>query len=168
MLELADEQKQLDGVADDLRNLQQLITESADLQRLIRSPLYGRDQQSKAMTTILEKAGASDLTRRFVLVVAGNRRLFALPQMIKGYLVELARRRGEVTAKVTVAKPLSEPQENRLTDALRTAVGSKVQIDVDIDPGLLGGLVVKVGSRMVDSSIRTKLNRLQTAMKGVG
>lgn len=168
LLELAEDKQQLDGVADDLRELRKLIDESEDLRRLIRSPVIGRDQQSKAMSAIVEKAGLSDLTRRFVMVVAQNRRLFALPQMIAAYLEELAHRRGEVTAEVTAAKQLSEAQRGKLTETLRRAVGAKVQVDVKIDPALIGGLVVKVGSRMVDSSLRTKLQKLQLAMKGVG
>ena len=168
LLELAEDKQQLDGVANDLRGLKQLIDESEDLRRLIRSPVIGRDQQAKAMGAVLDKAGLSDLTRRFVLVVASNHRLFALPQMITAYLNELAHRRGEVTAEVIAAKQLSEAQQGKLMDTLRGAVGSKVQIDLKVDPGLIGGLIVKVGSRMVDSSLRTKLQKLQLAMKGVG
>jgi len=168
LLELAEDKQQLDGVADDLRGLKQLIDDSEDLRLLLRSPLYGREQQAKAMAAVLNKAGTGDLTRRFIMVVAGNQRLFALPQMITAYLVELARRRGEITAEVTAAKALSEAQRDKLTEALRKRVGGKVQVDVKVDPSLIGGLVVKVGSRMIDSSLRTKLQKLQFAMKGVG
>ena len=168
LLELADDKKALDQVADDLRGLKALIADSEDLRRLIRSPLYSRDQQRAAMAAILEKAGIGDLTRRFVLVVAENRRLFALPQMIDAYLAELARRRGEVTAQVTSAAELSDEQHGALVEALRASVGAKVQVDVTVDRSLIGGLIVKVGSRMVDSSLRSKLQRLQLAMKGVG
>ena len=168
LLELADDKKALDQVADDLRGLKALIADSEDLRRLIRSPLYSRDQQRAAMAAILEKAGIGDLTRRFVLVVAENRRLFALPQMIDAYLAELARRRGDVTAQVTSAAELSDTQRAALVDALRASVGAKVQVDVTVDRSLIGGLIVKVGSRMVDSSLRSKLQRLQLAMKGVG
>lgn len=168
LLELADEQKALDAMADDLRGLGAAIDESGDLQTLIRSPLIGRDQQSRAMAAILDKAGVGELTRRFVLVVAGNGRLFALPQMIRVYLAELARRRGEVTAEVTAASALSDAQQSALTESLRKAVGAKVQMDLKIDPSIIGGLIVKVGSRMVDSSLSGKLRRLQYAMKGVG
>ena len=144
LLELAEDKQELDGVATDLVGLRGLIEESEDLRRLIRSPLYGREQQSKAMEAILAKASVNDLTRRFVLTVAHNRRLFALPQMIDAYLAELARRRGEVTAEVVAARDLSDAQQNKLTDALRRAVGSKVQIEMKVDPSLIGGLVVKV------------------------
>ncbi len=168
LLDLADDKKELDSVAEDLRGLLQVIEESDDLRRLIRSPLFSREQQARAMGSVLERAGVKDLTRRFVLVVADNRRLFVLPQMMRVYLAELARRRGEVTAEVTSAGELTEPQSRALTDALRKAVGAKVQMDLKIDPSIIGGLIVKVGSRLVDSSLSTKLRKLQYAMKGVG
>ena len=168
LFELADEQQQLDAVADELKQLRAILDESEDLRHLITSPVIARDQQSKAMAAILEQAKAGDLTRRFVLVVASNRRLFVLPQMIKAYLAELSRRRGEVTAEVTSAQPLSEAQQASLNESLRAAVGTKVQVDLKVDRALLGGLVVRVGSRMIDSSLRTKLQKLQFAMKGIG
>ncbi|MGF1611324.1 MAG: F0F1 ATP synthase subunit delta [Kiloniellales bacterium] len=168
LLELAEDKHELDSVAADLRGLQQLIDDSEDLRRLLRSPLYSREQQAKALSAIIVKAGVGDLTRRFVLIVAQNRRLFALPQMITAYLAELARRRGEVTAEVTAARPLSDAQQSKLTETLRRSVGAKVQVDLKVDPALIGGLVVRVGSRMIDSSLRTKLQKLQLAMKGVG
>jgi F-type H+-transporting ATPase subunit delta len=138
------------------------------LRRFIRSPLYDRDEQSKVMTAILDKAGAGELTRRFVLVVSHNRRLFVLPRMIDAFLAELAHRRGEVTAQVTAARDLSDSQKDALLEALRKAVGAKVQMDLRIDQSLIGGLVVKVGSRMIDTSLRSKLERLELAMKGAG
>ena len=168
LLDLADERKALDEVAADLKALRASIDESADLRRLLTSPIYSRTQQSKAIAAILEKAGIGELTKRFVLVVADNHRLFALPAMIEGYLAELARRRGEITAEVTSARSLSDAQQAALLDSLRATVGSKVQLDLKVDPALIGGLVVKVGSRMIDSSLRSKLQRLQLAMKGVG
>jgi F-type H+-transporting ATPase subunit delta len=168
LLDLADEQKQLDQVADDLRGLKGLIGESEDLRRLISNPIYSRDQQAKALEAILDKAGGGQLTRRFLLVVAHNRRLFAVPSMIDAYLGELARRRGEVTAQVTSARQLSDQQQQALADALRATMGDKVQVEVKVDQSLIGGLIVKIGSRMIDSSLRSKLQRLQLAMKGAG
>jgi len=168
LLDLADEQKSLDQVSGDLQTLRSMIGESEDLRRLLNSPVITRDEQRRAMTALMEKAGVGQLTQRFVLVVVNNRRLFALPAMIEGYLAELARRRGEITAQVTSARNLSDAQQSALLDALRSAVGSKVQLDLKVDPALIGGLVVKVGSRMIDSSLRSKLQRLQLAMKGVG
>nr|WP_227010128.1 F0F1 ATP synthase subunit delta [Pelagibius marinus] len=168
LLDLADEQKALDQVADDLKALRSLIAESEDLRRLLDSPVFSREEQRKAMTALMEKIGTGELTRHFVLVVADNHRLFALPAMIEAYLAELAQRRGEITAEVTAARNLSDAQQAALLEALRSSVGSKVQLDLKVDPALIGGLVVKVGSRMIDSSLRSKLQRLQLAMKGVG
>jgi len=168
LIELADEKKELDQVADDLSALKALIAESEGLRKLIRSPLLSRPVKSKAMATILEKAGIGEITRRFVLVVTRNRRLFALPRMIDAYLAELARRRGEVTAEVVSATELNDTQQKALVEALHAAVGGKVRIDLKVDRDLIGGLIVKVGSRMVDNSLRSKLQRLQLAMKGVG
>ena len=168
LLELADDKKQLDAVADDLRGLLKAIEDSEDLRRLIRNPLFSRAAKTKAVAAVLDKAGTGELTRRFVMVVAENGRLFVLPQMIKAYLAELSRRRGEVTAEVTSATELSEAQHAALVEALKAKVGGKVQVEVTVDKGLIGGLIVKVGSRMVDNSLRSKLQRLQLAMKGVG
>jgi F-type H+-transporting ATPase subunit delta len=120
------------------------------------------------LEAVLAKGEFSDLTRRFVSVVAANRRLFALPEMIEAYLVELSRRRGEVTAEVTAAQELTKAQRDALSEQLRKAVGNKVDLDLQVDPALIGGLVVRVGSRMIDASLKSKLQRLQIAMKGVG
>ena len=168
LLELAEEKKALDAVAEDFRSLQGLLDESEDLQRLIHSPIYGSEEQTKAMLAVLDKAGADDLTKRFIWVVAENRRLFALSDMISAYLSELARRRGEITAEVTAARELSDAQKDKLVESLKKAAGAKVQVDVKVDPSLLGGLIVKVGSRMIDGSLKTKLSKLQVVMKGVG
>jgi F-type H+-transporting ATPase subunit delta len=168
LFDLADERKELDQAAEELRALKAAIADSEDLSRFIRSPLYDRDEQGRVMAAILDKAGAGELVRRFVLVVAHNRRLFALPRMIDAFLAELAHRRGEVTAQVVAAHDLSDTQKDALLAALRQAVGGKVQMDLRIDQGLIGGLVVKVGSRMIDTSLRSKLERLELAMKGAG
>ena len=168
LFDLADEAKQLDAVAADLRTLRALIEESDDLRRLLRSPVLSRAEQGKALAVVLQQAGLGDLVRRFVALVAENRRLFALSDMIEAYLAELARRRGEVTATVTSAEALTEAQTAALTEALRRAVGGKVAVELRTDASLIGGLVVKVGSRMIDSSLKSKLQRLQLAMKGVG
>ena len=167
LFELADDAKELDRVADDLRSLRALVAENADLRQLVRSPVIGRQQQNDAMQAILATADAADLTRRFLGVVAGNKRLFVLGPMIEAYLAELARRRGEMTAEVTAAHPLTEAQQTALIDQIKKAVGAKVSINLAVDPSLLGGMVVKIGSKMIDTSLKTKLNRLQMAMKGV-
>jgi len=168
LLELAEGAKALDKVADDLKALHTAMAESADLRMLVRSPLLTRNEQMKAMAAVLDKAGADDLTSKFVGLVASNRRLFALDAMITAYLEELARRRGEITAEVTSAHELTDDQTQALTDQIKKVVGSKVTIDKTVDPSLLGGMIVRVGSRMVDSSLRTKLNKMQLAMKGIG
>jgi F-type H+-transporting ATPase subunit delta len=166
VFELAVSRGAIDAVADNLSRLQALIDESGDLRRLIRSPLFSREQQSRAMDAVLEKAKLSELVRNFVAVVARNRRLFALEGMIRTYRDLVARHRGEVTAEVISATPLSEAQRAAVEQALRRAVGSNVAVDAQVDPALIGGMVVRVGSRMVDSSLRSKLQRLQLAMKG--
>ncbi len=168
LLDLADERKALDEVAEDIKTVRALIAESEDLRRLLASPVFTREEQRRAMAALLDRAGIGDLVRRFVLVVADNHRLFALPAMIESYISELARRRGEITAQVTSARTLTDAQQAALLQTLRSAEGAKVQLDLKVDPGLIGGLIVKVGSRMIDSSLRNKLQRLQLAMKGVG
>ena len=166
LFELAVDRGVIDEVANDLRQLQVMINKSADLRRLIQSPLFSRAQQSDAMAAVLTSAGLSELVRNFIGVVAGNRRLFALEGMIGAYRGLVAQHRGEVTAEITSATPLSESQRSAVEQALKQAIGSNVAIDIEIDPSLIGGMVVRVGSRMVDSSLRTKLQRLQLAMKG--
>ena len=167
LFDLADEQKTLDSVSDDLARLHDMIGDSADLRRLLRSPVISRDDQGRAIAAIVERAGMSDLTRRFVGLIARNRRLFALDGMIRAYRAILAARRGEVSAEVTSATILSERHLETLGEALRKAIGGKVTIEAHVDPTLLGGLVVKIGSRMVDSSLKTKLQKLEFALKGV-
>jgi F-type H+-transporting ATPase subunit delta len=166
LYELADEAKQLDAVAADLARLRTMVDESEDLRRLIASPLVSRAQLAKAMDALVAQAGVGDLTRRFVHTLASNRRLFALRSIIEAYNRMLADRRGELTAEVTSAKPLSPQQAEAVNAALRGAVGRKVSMDLKVDPRLLGGLKVKVGSRLVDASLASKLQRLQLAMKG--
>jgi F-type H+-transporting ATPase subunit delta len=168
LFELADERHALDGVAGDLRALRGMLHESADLSRLIRSPVLSREEQGKAIALVAERAELSQLTRDFLAVAARNRRLFAVPAMIEAYLAQLAERRGEVTAEVTAAQPLTEAQSGALSDQLRRAVGSQVAVDLKIDPALIGGMVVKIGSRMVDGSLRSKLQRLRLALRSAG
>jgi F-type H+-transporting ATPase subunit delta len=168
LFELADERRALDAVADDLRALRAMLHDSADLSRLLRSPVLSRGDQGKAIALVAERAELSQLTRDFLAVVARNRRLFAVAAMIEAYLNQLAVRRGEVTAEVTAAQPLTEAQNNALTDQLRRAVGGRVAVDLKIDPSLIGGMVVKIGSRMVDGSLRSKLQRLRLALRAGG
>ena len=168
LFDLADERRILDEVAANLRQLKAMMAESAELSRLIRSPILSREEQGKAVVALAERAGFAPLVRDFLAVVARNRRLFAVPAMIEAYLEKLAERRGEVTAEVAAAQPLSTTQLDLLREQLRRSVGRQVAIDVRVDPGLIGGMIIKVGSRMIDGSIRSKLQRLQMAMKGIG
>ena len=168
LFELADEGKALDAVAEDLVVLQKALSGSEDMTRLVRSPVLDRDEQWKAMAALLEKMGANDLTKKFLGVVTANRRLFALSGIVRAYLEELASRRGEVTADVVSAHALSDSQVKALEDSLKKALGGKVAIAPRVDPSILGGLIVKVGSRMIDSSLRTQLQKLKFAMKGAG
>jgi F-type H+-transporting ATPase subunit delta len=167
LFELAVEAKALDAVAGDLDRLKTMIGESADLRRLVKSPIFGRDEQSRAMGAVAERAGFSDLVRRFVGVVAHNRRLFVLDGMIRDFRALLARHRGETVARVVSASPLNPNQLATLKAALKEGVGREVSIDAHVDAALIGGLMVQVGSRMVDASMRTKLQNLKIAMKGV-
>ncbi len=168
LFSIADERRMLDEVASDLRQLREMLAASADLTRLVRSPILTRGEQGKAISALAERAGFAPLVRDFLAVVAKNRRLFAVPAMIEAYLAKLAERRGEVTAEVIAAQPLSETQLALLSDQLRRSVGRRVTVETRVDPGLIGGMIVKIGSRMVDGSIKSKLQRLQLAMKGVG
>ncbi len=168
LLELADNAKALDQVAQDLDTFKKLLAESPELSRLIASPVIGRELQGKALLAVLDAAGIKGLTRKFVGLVTANGRARDLPAMTSAFLAELARRRGETSATVTSAVPLTPQQMQQLSDSLRSVLGgAKVSIDAHVNPDILGGLVVKVGSRLFDSSIRSKLQRLQLAMKGV-
>ena len=169
LFELALEEKAVDSVKKDLEAFDALIGESADLNRLVRSPVFGVDEQLKAVSTILEKAGIKGLAADFIRVVITNRRLFALRNIISGYRALVAKHKGEISAQVTVAEKLSDANLEALKSALTSVTGGKdMDLDVKIDPTIIGGLIVKVGSRMVDSSLRTKLNSIKHAMKEAG
>jgi F-type H+-transporting ATPase subunit delta len=144
------------------------LDDSGDLRRLVLSPVFSADEQAKALAAILAKARISGLTANFLRLIARNRRLFAVADMIKNFRAQLARERGEVTADVASAHALTPEQMQQLSDTLRTTIGKNVQINTRVDPGLLGGLIVKVGSKMIDNSLRTKLNNLKVVMKGMG
>jgi F-type H+-transporting ATPase subunit delta len=165
LFDLAEERHALDAVAGDLRLLRDMLQHSSDLDRLLRSPVLSRDEQQRAILAIAEQSGMSGLTRDFLGVVAQNRRLFAAPAMVEAYLKKLAETRGEVTADVTVAQPLDAARQAALSEQLRRAVGARVAINLKVDPSLLGGMIVKVGSRMVDASLSSRLQRLRLAMK---
>jgi F-type H+-transporting ATPase subunit delta len=168
LLELAEEKHALDAISADLVALGHMIADSSDLRILITSPLMDRADQARAIGAVAKAAGFGDLTQRFLGLVAANRRLFALPAIIKAFQKMLADKRGEVAAEVTAAHALTDAQKAAVSDAIKRVVGGKVSIDMKVDPGLLGGLIVRVGSRMIDGSVKTKLQKLQLAMKGVG
>jgi F-type H+-transporting ATPase subunit delta len=167
LFDLARERNALDDVAADLDRIAAMIDESEDLARFIRSPLRSRQEQQRAMAAVLSKAGIGEAVRNFVSVAAANRRLAMLPHMIHRYRELLARHRGELEAEVTSARPLTDSQMGALRRRLAGSVGREVRLVSRVDPGVLGGLVVRVGSRMIDSSLRTKLNRLRSALKEV-
>ncbi|MBG52377.1 MAG: F0F1 ATP synthase subunit delta [Rhodobiaceae bacterium] len=168
LFELAEQAGALEPVAADLESLTALIAQSDDLRRLVKSPVFTAEEQARAMDALLVKAGAQKLTQNFVGVVVRNRRLFALSDIARAYGQLLAKSRGEMTAEVTSAHVLVDAQIDELKQALKAAMGRDVKIQTNVDKELLGGLVVKVGSRMVDSSLRTKLNNLKFAMKEAG
>jgi F-type H+-transporting ATPase subunit delta len=165
LFELADEARSLDAVANDLTQIREMLNGSDDLARLVRSPAYSAEDQARAFKSVMEAAGVSGLVSNFLSLVIKNRRLFLLSDMISGFLSQLANKRGEMSADVTSAHALSDGQLQSLKSALKTATGRDVQINTKVDQSLLGGLVVKVGSRMIDSSLKTKLNSLKLAMK---
>jgi F-type H+-transporting ATPase subunit delta len=166
LFELARDSKAVDAVKADLERFDALIADNPDLNRMVRSPVFGADEQLRALAAILDKAGIKGLAANFLRVITTNRRLFAVRDMIRAYRVLAARQKGEVTAEVTVAEPLSDKNIGALKDALKSVTGGKdIDLDMNVDPAIIGGLIVKVGSRMVDSSLRTKLNAIKIAMK---
>ena len=166
VFELARDQKAVDAVSTDLAGLRRAIETSPDLARLVRSPVFSAEDHAKALKAILEKMGAHPLTTKFVLLLAQKRRLFALNQIIAAYERLLARSRGETEAEVTSARHLKDDEIAELKAMLKARLGKEPRLQSRIDPTLLGGLIVKVGSRMIDSSLRTKLDGLRSAMKG--
>ena len=168
LFDLASDEDALKPVEADINRFAALIEESDDLKRLIRSPVFAADEQERAIAAVLDKAEIGGLVGNFLKVGAGNRRLFAIPDMITACRRRLARQRGEVTAEVTSAEPLSDKHVADLKEALRASLGKDVTLEAQVDPALIGGLIVKVGSRMIDGSLRTKLNSLKIAMKEVG
>jgi F-type H+-transporting ATPase subunit delta len=167
LFELALEEHVLDSVKADLDRFDALISESSDLQRLVRSPVFTAEQQTKALSAVLEKAGIEGIAARFLKVVSSNRRLFAAPDMIRGFRTLVAQHKGETSAMITVAEKPSDTHLAAVKDALKAVTKKDVQIEVKVDPSIIGGLIVKLGSRMVDTSLRTKLNAIKHAMKEV-
>jgi F-type H+-transporting ATPase subunit delta len=168
LFELANEAGELDAAEADLKRFAGLIEDSGDLKRLVRSPVFSADEQYRAVAAVLEKAEIGGLVANLIKVAAKNRRLFAVPDMITAFGRLMARHRGEVSAEVTSAEPLSDKHLADLKSALKVSLGKDVALEANVDPSLIGGLIVKVGSRMIDGSLRTKLNSLKLVMKEVG
>ena len=168
LFELARDEKSIDAVKADLDEFETLLSESADLKRLVRSPVFSADAQLKALTAVLDKAGVTGIAANFLKVLTRNRRLFAIGDVIRAFRALVARFKGEATADVTVAERLSDRNLDALETALKSVTGKDVALNVKVDPSIIGGLVVKLGSRMVDSSLRTKLNSIKHAMKEAG
>lgn len=166
VFELAQETNAVDALEHDFIALKAMISESPELARLVRAPVFSREKQAKGMQAISAAMQASPLTSKFLLMLASKRRLFALGDIIKAFERKVASLRGEVSAQVTSAQALSDAQVQELKDILRTKLGREARLETRVDPSLLGGLVVKVGSRMIDSSLRTKLDGLRMAMRG--
>ncbi|GAA0537089.1 F-type H+-transporting ATPase subunit delta [Rhizomicrobium palustre] len=166
VFELAQEERKVEVLSRDLQALKQLLAESADLRRLVRAPVFSRDDQARGMQAVLAAAGADALTARFVQLLCSKRRLFVLPDVIRDVETLVAKQKGEIEAEVTSAHPLTDAQTVELKAALKDKLGREPLIATKVDPTLLGGLVVKVGSRMIDASLRAKLNGLRTALRG--
>jgi F-type H+-transporting ATPase subunit delta len=166
LFEIADDRRILDETARDLETLKRLLASSPELRSALRSPVFESAQQGAAIVEIAKSAGVSQVVLNFLGVLARNRRLFAVEAVADAFLAELARRRGEMTVDVASAHPLTPEQSQRLVDKLNHTLAAKVRINAKVDPGLLGGLVVKIGSKLIDSSIRTKLVGLERIMKG--
>ena len=166
LFELAGEHKAVDAVSADLAAFRKAMDANSDLARVVKSPVFSRENQGKALKAVLDKLGAGKLTVQFVLLLANKRRLFALTGIIRAYESLVAKARGETEAEVTSARPLADAELTELKTALKARLGREPRLAAKVDPALLGGLVVKVGSRMIDSSLRTKLDGLRAVMKG--
>lgn len=168
LFELGLEEKALETIEADLARFNQALDAVDDLQRLVKSPVFSAEEQARALAAVLDELKVEGLTKNFLLLVCKNRRLFAAPDMIRAFRALLAAHRGETSATVTAAAKLTDTQVTALKQALQAALGKDVMLDQRVDPSLIGGLMVKVGSRMIDTSLRTKLISLKHAMKEVG
>lgn len=168
LFELARDENKLDETAQELSGVQALLDESEDFARLVRSPIFSAAEQEGAVSEIAGKAGLSSLTANFLKILAKNRRLFTLTGVISAFRKLLANHRNELEADITSAVPLTDKQTEELKATLKAKTGKDISLNPHVDPSLLGGLIVKIGSRMIDNSVRTKLNNLKMAMKEVG
>ena len=168
VFELAKEDKAVAKVEADLDALEAALADSADFRALISSPVYSRDEQAGAIAALAKKMGLSAIVSNVLALMSNKRRLYILPQMVQALRAAIAEDKGEITAEVTSAKALTKTQADKLAKALASSVGKSVKISATVDEKLIGGLVVKMGSKMIDTSIASKLNSLQNAMKEVG
>jgi len=168
LFELARDEKAIDAVKADLDAFAAMLADSDGLKRLVRSPVFSAGAQSKALAAVLDTAGISGISANFLKVLTANRRLFAVGDVIRAFNALVAKFKGEATADVTVAETLSDKNLDALKVALKAVTGKDVALNVKVDPSIIGGLVLKLGSRMIDSSLRTKLNSIKHAMKEAG
>jgi F-type H+-transporting ATPase subunit delta len=168
LFELALEQNSIDAVRADLERFDALTAESPDLDRLVHSPVFTADEQERALAAVLERADIKGLASNFLLFVASNRRLFSVRPIIRAFRALVAQHKGEVTADVTVAETLGDKHIDALKATLNSVTGKDVALDIKVDPSIIGGLIVRLGSRMVDTSLKTKLNAIKHAMKETG
>ena len=168
IFELIREDGGLETLERDVGTIEALLRDSKDFCAMIGSPIYSREAQERAIAAVAGHVGLSNTMTKTLRLMASKRRLFVLPQLAAELRRRIAEERGEITAQVTAAQPLSEDQRRRLSETLKGAVGREVKLNVAVDPGLIGGLVLRVGSRMIDTSIRSKLAALQNTMKRAG
>jgi len=168
LFELARDEKSIDAVKANLDQFNTMLADNPDLRRLVRSPVFGAETQLKALDAVLDKVGISGISANFLRVLTTNRRLFAVTDVVRAFNALVAKFKGEAVADVTVAETLSDKNLDALKGALKTVTGKDVALNVKVDPSIIGGLVVKLGSRMVDSSLRSKLNSIKHAMKEAG
>ncbi len=169
LFDLAKESKTTDRVQTDLAAFQAMIDESPDLRRFIKSPAFSSEEQTKALNALFAKAGIAGTAANFLKLIASKRRLFAVEDMIRDFTTLNDAEKGVSRAEITVAEPLKDAYVLDLKDALARVAGSdSVAVSIKVDPSIIGGMIVKLGSRMVDSSLKTKLNSLKIRMKEVG
>ncbi len=168
VFELATEDNAIGALEGDIDALDAALADSADLRDLIASPIYSRDEMQAGIAAVASAMGLGALVANTLALMASKRRLFVVPQMIRALRAMIAEQKGEVTADVVSAKALTKTQSDKLAKALAAAIGKDVKLNAAVDESLIGGLVVKVGSKMIDTSIRSKLNTLQNTMKEVG
>ncbi len=168
LFDLARDENSIDAVLVDLDQFNSMLEQSTDLQRLVRSPVFSAEIQLSALTAILNQAEITGICANFLKVLTANRRLFVVADVIRAFRALVAKYKGEASADVTVAEALNDKNLDALKSALKSVTGKDVTLNVKVDPAIIGGLVVKLGSRMIDSSLRTKLNSIKHAMKEAG